>query len=159
MRLKLVVHSTLNSMDQFPDILPIQGNALIILSNPWILHYVNMDRCLTLIPHCLQTLQDPRLIQRCLFICWIMALEIPTLLLHAYILTLVKIVRRKIIANQANATLNYTLVALRQITTKRTKTHELFVAMGRVKLFLEALDKIAGVTELESIVLGSSGEC
>ncbi|GIY01943.1 protein zyg-11 homolog B [Caerostris darwini] len=160
--LRKIVEYTLLSMENFPNQLQLQKNALLTLCSDRMLQDVSFNRyhCAELVMNSLITFDDPAMSRMSVAICSILAARISTVETSNlgakldYMNRLLDIVKVKKEQGDIDIMMKFTLSALWNLTDESPKTCGVFLKLGGLQLFLSVLDKFSGESAVETKVLG-----
>ncbi|XP_055931857.1 protein zyg-11 homolog B-like [Argiope bruennichi] len=160
--LRKVVECTLVSMENFPNQLQLQKNALLTLCSDRMLQDVSFNRyhCAELVMNSLMIFDDPAMNRMSVAICSILAARISTVETSNlgaktdYMNRLLDIVKTKKEQGDVDIMMKFTLSALWNLTDESPKTCGVFLQLGGLQLFLSVLNKFAGESAVETKVLG-----
>ncbi|KAG8192667.1 hypothetical protein JTE90_009696 [Oedothorax gibbosus] len=160
--LKKIVDCTLASMENFPNQLQLQKNALLTLCSDRLLQDVTFNRyhCAELVMNSLMTFDDPAMNRMSVAICSILAARISTAETSNlgaktdYMIRLLDIVKTKAEQGDIDIMMKFTLSALWNLTDESPKTCGVFLDLGGLQLFLDVLKRFDGESSVETKVLG-----
>ncbi|GFQ78435.1 protein zyg-11 homolog B [Trichonephila clavata] len=160
--LRKIVECTLLSMENFPNQLQLQKNALLTLCSDRMLQDVSFNRyhCAELVMNSLMAFDDPAMNRMSVAICSILAARISTVETSNlgaktnYMNRLLDIVKTKKEQGDIDIMMKFTLSALWNLTDESPKTCGVFLHLGGLQLFLSVLVKFAGESAVETKVLG-----
>ncbi|GFT51966.1 protein zyg-11 homolog [Nephila pilipes] len=160
--LRKIVECTLLSMENFPNQLQLQKNALLTLCSDRMLQDVSFNRyhCAELVMNSLMAFDDPAMNRMSVAICSILAARISTVETSNlgaktdYMNRLLDIVKTKKEQGDIDIMMKFTLSALWNLTDESPKTCGVFLHLGGLQLFHSVLVKFAGESAVETKVLG-----
>ncbi|XP_005110536.1 protein zyg-11 homolog B [Aplysia californica] len=161
------VDLTLTAMENFPNHQQLQKNALLTICSDRILQDVNFDRfrCSRLVMDCMCQFDDASMNRMSVAICSILAAKISTeqtTILGAkarYMKKLLMLVEERLVNQELDITLRFTLSALWNLTDEAPSTCNVFLMEGGLELFMKLLELTDGQgtdnhVQVETKILG-----